>query len=173
MLVERPSPLLQRRLHLFESCPRSAYSTLDLLRSATGHLAHPLLDLPGNIFGRTLHLVPVHACLRFCGNARERISAAAEARSNRPQVHRYHGTPTPIILEAQALESESGQIAYSQLAWVEGACDWVLNRRGRFDYTLQLPAAAIDPSEDAVSIEATNAMRALSAARVRHHPNTQ
>jgi hypothetical protein len=50
------------------------------------------------------------------------------------------------------------------LAWIEGACDWEVNRRRGFDYTLQPTEAAIDPSEDAVSIEATNAMRAAFAA---------
>src|SRR5262245_59009198 len=41
---------------------------------------------------------------------------------------------------------------------------WELNRRAGRDYDLLPPAAAIDPSEDAVSIEATYAMRASFAA---------
>ncbi len=40
-----------------------------------------------------------------------------------------------------------------------------VSRRRGFEYTLQPPEPAIDPSEDAVSIDATNAMRASSAAR--------
>jgi hypothetical protein len=40
------------------------------------------------------------------------------------------------------------------LAWIDSACDWELNRRGGFDYPLQPPEAAIDPSEDEVSINA-------------------
>ena len=41
---------------------------------------------------------------------------------------------------------------------------WELNRRASHDYELSPPEAAIDPSEDAVSIDATNAMRASFAA---------
>ena len=55
-------------------------------------------------------------------------------------------------------------IAYGLLVWIEGACDWELNRRAGQDYDLLPPEAAIDPSEDAVSIEATYAMRASFAA---------
>lgn len=44
------------------------------------------------------------------------------------------------------------QIAPGLLAWLEGACDWELNRRRGFDYPLQLPEAAIDPSEDAIRL---------------------
>ena len=50
------------------------------------------------------------------------------------------------------------------LAWMEGACDGELNRRHGFHYTLQPPEAAIDPSEDAVSIDSTYAMRSSFAA---------
>jgi hypothetical protein len=46
------------------------------------------------------------------------------------------------------------QIAPGLLAWIDSACDWELNRRGGFDYPLQPPEAAIDPSEDGVSISA-------------------
>lgn len=52
------------------------------------------------------------------------------------------------------------QIAPGLLAWIDGACDWELNRRRGFDYPLQPPEAAIDPSEDAVSISTAMAMRA-------------
>ena len=41
-------------------------------------------------------------------------------------------------------------IAYGLLVWIEGACDWELNRRAGHDYELLPPEAAIDPSEDAV-----------------------
>ena len=44
-----------------------------------------------------------------------------------------------------------------------GACDWELNRRAGHDYELLPPEAAIDPSEDAVSIDAVYAMRASFA----------
>jgi hypothetical protein len=43
-------------------------------------------------------------------------------------------------------------------------CDWDLNRRHGFRYALQPPEAAIDPSEDAVSIDAAYAMRSSFAA---------
>jgi hypothetical protein len=43
------------------------------------------------------------------------------------------------------------------LAWI--ACDWELNRRRAFDYPLQPPEAAIDPSEDELSINAAIVLR--------------
>ena len=49
------------------------------------------------------------------------------------------------------------------LVWIEGACDWELNRRAGHDYELLPPEAAIDPSEDAVSIDAAFVMRATFA----------
>ena len=51
------------------------------------------------------------------------------------------------------------QIAPGLLAWIDSACDWELNRRGGFDYPLQPPEAAIDPSEDEVSINAAIVLR--------------
>ena len=42
---------------------------------------------------------------------------------------------------------------------------WEINRRGGFHYGLQLPEAAINPREDAISIDATYAMRATFAGR--------
>ncbi len=51
------------------------------------------------------------------------------------------------------------KVAYGLLIWIEGSCDWELNRRRGFDYTLLPPDAAIDPSEVAVSIDAAIAMR--------------
>ena len=59
---------------------------------------------------------------------------------------------------------EAPQVAPGLLAWMEGACDWELNRRHGFRYALQPPEAAIDPSEDAVSIDAAYAMRSSFAA---------
>ena len=53
----------------------------------------------------------------------------------------------------------SPQTAPGLLAWIDGACDWELNRRRDFDYPLQPPEAAIDPSEDAVSINAAMVLR--------------
>jgi hypothetical protein len=50
-------------------------------------------------------------------------------------------------------------VAYGLLVWIEGACDWELNRRAGHEYELSPPEAAIDPSEDAVSIDAAIAMR--------------
>ena len=41
-----------------------------------------------------------------------------------------------------------------------GACDWELNRRAGHEYELLPPRAAIDPSEDAVSIQTAYAVRA-------------
>ncbi len=54
-------------------------------------------------------------------------------------------------------------IAYGLLVWIEGACDWELNRRAGHDYELLAPEAAIDPSEDEESINAAIAMRATFA----------
>jgi hypothetical protein len=55
------------------------------------------------------------------------------------------------------------QIAPGLLAWVEHACDWELNRRGGLDFPLLSPDAALDPSEDAVSIAAAVIIRAQFA----------
>jgi hypothetical protein len=51
------------------------------------------------------------------------------------------------------------QTAPGLLAWIDGACDWELNRRRGVDYPLQPPEAAIPPEEDSVSIDAAMAMR--------------
>lgn len=70
-------------------------------------------------------------------------------------------------IELQALivaTNEAPPIAYGLLVWIEGACDWELSRRAGRDCELLPPEAAIDPSEDAVSVEATYAMRASFAA---------
>ena len=59
--------------------------------------------------------------------------------------------------------NESPQIAPGLLAWIKGACNWEVNRRtGRHNQLLP-PDAAIDPTEDAVSIQAIYAMRASFA----------
>ena len=55
------------------------------------------------------------------------------------------------------------QIAPGLLAWVEHVCDWELNRRSGLDFPLQPPDAAIDLSEDAVSIAAAVIIRAQFA----------
>jgi hypothetical protein len=47
--------------------------------------------------------------------------------------------------------------------WIEGAGDWELNRRAGHGYELLPPEAAIDPSEDAVSIDAAMAVRVTFA----------
>ena len=46
---------------------------------------------------------------------------------------------------------------------MDGAAHWEVNRRRGFDYPLLPPEAAIDPSEDAVSINAAMVMRATFA----------
>ena len=51
------------------------------------------------------------------------------------------------------------QTAPGLLAWIDSACEWELNRRRDFDYPLLPPKAAIDPSEDAVSIAAAMVLR--------------
>ena len=82
--------------------------------------------------------------------------------------------PTPVVAalanlsdaELHALMDTTykvPQIAPGLLAWLEGACDRELNRRCGFDYTLQPPEAAIDPSEDEVSINVAMAIRAAFA----------
>ena len=43
--------------------------------------------------------------------------------------------------------------------WIEGACDQELSRRAGHEYELLPPEAAIDPSEDEVSINAAIALR--------------
>jgi hypothetical protein len=55
------------------------------------------------------------------------------------------------------------QIAPALRAWIEGACDWEINRRVGRDYDLLPPKPATDPIKDAASIEATRAMRASFA----------
>jgi hypothetical protein len=49
------------------------------------------------------------------------------------------------------------------LAWIDGTGDWELNRRRDFDYPLLPSEAAIDPSENAVSIDAAMLLRATFA----------
>jgi hypothetical protein len=58
---------------------------------------------------------------------------------------------------------EVPQIAPGLLAWIEGACDWELNRRRGLDFPLQPPDAAIPPEEEAVSIAAAVIIRAQFA----------
>ena len=55
------------------------------------------------------------------------------------------------------------QTAPGLLAWIEGACDWELNRRHGQDYELQMPATAIPPDEDAASMYAAMTMRSMFA----------
>ena len=71
---------------------------------------------------------------------------------------------------------ETPQVAPSLLAWIQGACDWELSRRCGFDYRLQPPEAAHDPSEDKVRVEAAYAIGASFAAatsrQARLHSST-
>ena len=65
-------------------------------------------------------------------------------------------------IELRALKtaaSEAPPVAYGLLVWIEGACDWEIDRRRGHDYDLLPPEAAIDPSEDDVSIKAVHAMQ--------------
>src|SRR4029079_9784126 len=67
------------------------------------------------------------------------------------------------LLALKLASNEAPRVAPGLLAWMERACDWELHRRHGFDYTLQPPDAAIDPSEDAASIDVTYAMRTAFA----------
>jgi len=54
---------------------------------------------------------------------------------------------TDVELHALIIASnEAPPIAYGLLVWIEGACDWELNRRAGHDYELLRPEAAIDVS---------------------------
>ena len=53
--------------------------------------------------------------------------------------------------------------ANALLVWIEGACDWELNRRAGRHYDLLPPERAIDPSEGAASIDAAHSLRATFA----------
>ena len=68
--------------------------------------------------------------------------------------------------ELRALKITSNEVpqgAPGLMAWIEGACDWELNRRrGVNRYTLEALEAAIDPNEN-VGTEAAYAMRAFFA----------
>ena len=71
---------------------------------------------------------------------------------------------TDIELHALVVATnEVSQIAPGLLAWIDAACDWEINRRVGRDHDLRPPEATIDPSQDAVSIEAMHAMRASFA----------
>ena len=62
-----------------------------------------------------------------------------------------------------AQDKEVPQTASGLLAWIDGTCEWELNRLPGVDYPLPPPDAAIPPEEDAVSIDAAMAMRATFA----------
>ena len=51
------------------------------------------------------------------------------------------------------------QTAPGLLAWAEHVCDWEQHRRLDFDLPLQPPEAAIDPSQDEVSINGAMVLR--------------
>jgi len=74
------------------------------------------------------------------------------------------GLTDAVLLALKLASNETPQVAPGVLARIEGACDWEVHRRHGFHYTLQPPEAAIDPSEDAVSIDSTYAMRSSFAA---------
>jgi len=54
-------------------------------------------------------------------------------------------------------------MAPSLLAWIDATCDWELNRRQGFEYSVLPPEAAIPAQEDAASVSAAMAMRATFA----------
>jgi hypothetical protein len=56
------------------------------------------------------------------------------------------------------------QIAPGLFAWLEHAADWELRRRVNAEIPLQPPEAAIDPSEDEISIAAVLMLQTLFAA---------
>ena len=62
-----------------------------------------------------------------------------------------------------AASNDAPPVAYGLLVWIEGACDWELNRRAGHDYELLPPEAAIDSSKDAVSIDAAITLRTTFA----------
>src|SRR4029450_4847910 len=68
--------------------------------------------------------------------------------------------------ELRALKITSNEVpqrAPGLTAWIEGACDWEINRRrGVSHYTLEALEAAIDPREN-VGTEAAYTMRAYFA----------
>ena len=51
------------------------------------------------------------------------------------------------------------QTAPGLLAWIDSVAEWELNQRRDFDYPLLPPEAAIDPSEDEVSLNAAMVLR--------------
>lgn len=73
---------------------------------------------------------------------------------------RLSGIELEVLIEATY---QAPQIAPGLLAWIDSACEWELSRRLGFDYALQPPEAAIGPEEDAISIDAAMAMRAIFA----------
>lgn len=89
------------------------------------------------------------------------LDSAATRHGNRPD--RHQGGLTKLCdAELHTLIAASNgapTIAYDLLVWIEGACDWELNHRVGHDYGLLPPEAAIDPSEDAVSIDAAIVLR--------------
>lgn len=65
-------------------------------------------------------------------------------------------------IELRALKtaaSEAPPVANGLLVWLEGACEWEINRRLGRDYDLLPPQAATDPSEADASIDAVHSMR--------------
>lgn len=59
------------------------------------------------------------------------------------------------------------QIAPGQLAWIEGAANWELNRRWGLNCTLLPPEAAIPAGADSVGIDATVIIKAQLAQDAR------
>ncbi|MBK7082098.1 MAG: hypothetical protein IPO75_11335 [Betaproteobacteria bacterium] len=63
-----------------------------------------------------------------------------------------------------ATVDDGPQIAPSLFAWIEHVCDWAQNRREGLDFPLRPPEDAIEPREDAASIDAALLLRASLAA---------
>jgi hypothetical protein len=55
------------------------------------------------------------------------------------------------------------QFVPGPIAWIEGNRSWEQNRREGLDYPPLLPEAAIDPSEEEVSLAAAGMLRSLFA----------
>ena len=62
----------------------------------------------------------------------------------------------PMLIAAS---NGAPHVAYGLRVWIGYACDWELNRRAGCDYELLPPEAAIDPSEDAVGVNAAIVLR--------------
>ena len=89
--------------------------------------------------------------------------AAAFGRSEAVSHRRRTSGLTPSIGSAISAADDGPQIAPGLLAWIERLADWELNRRRGVDFPLHPHDAAIDPPENAISLDAAVMLRALFA----------